>query len=128
MGLVRMGPSILAAAFTTICSAAIMLFTVISFFQQFALILFYTIIQATVGSFVVFIAFTDCIGPSNPTYLVDSLLSFNKKDNKEGDNGMNGMKKEQPPTNAVYMTKQQTRQIMETSMTTGASSSQSSSN
>jgi len=79
--LVRMGPSILAAAFTTICSAAIMLFTVISFFQQFALILFYTIIQATVGSFVVFTAFADCVGPSNPTYLVDSL--FSSKANNE---------------------------------------------
>merc|ERR1711933_134617 len=73
-----------------------------------------------------FIAFTDCIGPSNPTYLVDSLLSFNKKNNEEGNNGT--MKKEQPPTNTVYMTKQQTRQIMETSMTTKSSSSQSSSN
>merc|ERR1712157_403215 len=108
--LIRMGPSILAAAFTTVCSAAIMLFTVISFFQQFALILFYTIIQATVGSFVVFIAFTDCIGPSNPTYLVDSLLSFNKKDNKEEEGNNNGMmmKKEQPPTDAVYTAKQET--------------------
>jgi len=81
--LVRMGPSILAAAFTTICSAAIMLFTVISFFQQFALILFYTIIQATVGSFVVFTAFADCIGPSNPTYLVDSI--FSKKARRENE-------------------------------------------
>jgi len=70
--LVRMGPSILAAAFTTICSAAIMLFTVVSFFQQFATILFFTIIQATVGSFIVFTSFADCIGPSNPTYLFDS--------------------------------------------------------
>jgi len=78
--LVRMGPSILAAAFTTICSAAIMLFTVISFFQQFALILFYTIIQATIGSFVVFTAFTDCIGPSNPTYLVDSIFPSKSKE------------------------------------------------
>merc|ERR1712232_198575 len=72
--LVRMGPSILAAAFTTICSAAIMLFTVVSFFQQFATILFFTIIQATIGSFVVFTAFADCIGPSNPTYLFDSMF------------------------------------------------------
>jgi len=101
--LVRMGPSILAAAFTTVCAATIMLFTVISFFQQFALILFYTIIQATVGSFVVFVAFTDCIGPSNPTYLVDSLFS-SKKDN-EG-NAMNEKKEEQPPT-AIYPLKQQ---------------------
>merc|ERR1712110_59083 len=72
--LIRMGPSILAAAFTTIASAAIMLFTVVSFFQQFATILFFTIIQATVGSFVVFTAFADCIGPSNPTALFDKYV------------------------------------------------------
>lgn len=72
--LLRMGPSILAAAVTTVCAAAIMLFTVVSFFQQFATILFYTIIQATIGSFVVFTAFADCIGPSNPTALFDRYL------------------------------------------------------
>lgn len=72
--LIRMGPSILAAAFTTIASAAIMLFTVVSFFQQFATILFFTIIQATVGSFVVFTAFADCIGPSHPTALFDKYV------------------------------------------------------
>jgi len=69
--LIRMGPSILAAGLTTIAAAIIMLFTVINFFQKFALILFMTIIQATVGSFIVFLTLTDCIGPSNPTYLVD---------------------------------------------------------
>jgi len=73
--LIRMGPSILAAAFTSICAAAIMLFTVVSFFQQFATILFYTIIQATVGSFVVFTAFADCIGPSHPTALFDKYFN-----------------------------------------------------
>merc|ERR1712076_51632 len=57
--LIRMGPSILAAAFTTIASAAI---------------LFFTIIQATVGSFVVFTAFADCIGPSHPTALFDKYV------------------------------------------------------
>merc|ERR1712008_600898 len=56
---------------TTIAAAIIMLFTVINFFQKFALILFMTIIQATVGSFILFLTLTDCIGPSNPTYLVD---------------------------------------------------------
>jgi len=71
--LIRMGPSILAAAFTTICSASIMIFTVITFFQKFAIILFFTILMATVGSFVVFITLTDCIGPSRPTYLTDLL-------------------------------------------------------
>jgi hypothetical protein len=33
-----------------------------------------TVIQATVGSFIVFITLVDCIGPTNPTYLVDRLI------------------------------------------------------
>jgi len=111
--LVRMGPSILAAAFTTICSAAIMLFTVISFFQQFALILFYTIIQATIGSFVVFTAFTDCIGPSNPTYLVDSI--FSSKSNNETN------RKE---TIVEARKEQESQNIMTTSVTTGSINAQ----
>ena len=74
--LIRMGPSILAAGVTTVAAAIIMLFTVISFFQKFALILFMTIIQATIGSFVVFLTLTDCIGPSNPTYLADNLAAI----------------------------------------------------
>jgi hypothetical protein len=73
--LIKMGPSILAAAFTTIASAIIMLFTVISFFQKFALILCFTVIQATIGSFIVFLTMTICIGPSQPTHLVDTLLA-----------------------------------------------------
>jgi len=72
--LVRMGPSILAAAFTTISAALIMVFTVIAFFQQFAKILLFTILQATVGSFFVYTALSDCIGPSNPTYLVYKIF------------------------------------------------------
>ena len=55
--LVHMGPSVLAAAFTMICSAVIMLFTVITFFQKFALILFFTVIQSVVGSFIVFLSY-----------------------------------------------------------------------
>jgi hypothetical protein len=39
---IKMGPPILAPAFTTIASAIIMLFTEISFFQKFALILCFT--------------------------------------------------------------------------------------
>lgn len=73
--LIRMGPSILAAAFTTICSATVMIFTVITFFQKFAIILFFTILMATVGSFVVFITLTDCVGPARPTYLMDRLCA-----------------------------------------------------
>jgi len=72
--LIRMGPSILAAGVTTVSAAIIMLFTIISFFQKFALILFMTIVQATIGSFVVFLVMTDCLGPSNPTYLVDKAV------------------------------------------------------
>ena len=73
--LIRMGPSILAAGFTTICAAIVMLFTVISFFRQFAQILFFTILQATIGSFILFLTLTDCIGPKDPTYLWDKYLT-----------------------------------------------------
>lgn len=69
-----MGPSILAAAFTTICAAIVMLFTVITFFTKFAQILFYTILMATAGSFIVFLTLTDIFGPSNPTALVDKSI------------------------------------------------------
>lgn len=71
--LIQMGPSILATALTTILSAIIMLFTVITFFQKFALILFLTVVQASIGSFLILLTMTDCIGPSNPTYLVDKM-------------------------------------------------------
>ncbi|GAX18142.1 hypothetical protein FisN_25Hh124 [Fistulifera solaris] len=71
--LIVMGPSILAAAFTTLAAAAIMLFTTITFFVKFAVVLFFTIVQATVASFVVFIVVADVCGPSRPTYLIDKL-------------------------------------------------------
>jgi len=86
--LIRMGPSILAAGLTTVAAAIIMLFTVINFFQKFALILFMTIIQATVGSFIVFLTLTDCVGPSNPTYYVNTfiaIMGFGKKTEDEDD-------------------------------------------
>ena len=68
--LVHMGPSVLAAAFTMICSAVIMLFTVITFFQKFALILFFTVIQSVVGSFIVFLSMS-----GKPRKKVGRLLS-----------------------------------------------------
>ena len=74
--LISMGPSILATALTTILSAVIMLFTVITFFQKFALILFLTVLQATIGAFIVLLTMTDCIGPRNPTYLVNKLKRY----------------------------------------------------
>ena len=71
--LIRMGPSVLASAFTTICGAVLMIFCVISFFRKFAQILFYTILMATVGSFVVFLSLADSIGPSRPTYVYEKI-------------------------------------------------------
>ena len=73
--LLHMGPSILAAAFTTVFAAIVMFFTTITFFQKFAQILFYTIVMATIGSFVVFITLADTFGPSNPTVLVDAIVN-----------------------------------------------------
>merc|ERR1712150_187315 len=73
--LLTMGPSILAAGFTTFSAALVMLFTIITFFEKFAIVLFLTVLQALVGSFVVFLTMTICLGPSNPTYLVDLMLS-----------------------------------------------------
>ena len=73
--LLSIGPSVLASAFTTFAAATIMLFTVIVFFQKFAMVLFMTVLQATAGSMIVFVAMTDCIGPSHPTYLYDKLAA-----------------------------------------------------
>jgi len=84
--LIKMGPSILATALTTILSATVMLFTVITFFQKFALILFFTIIQSTVGSFVVFGTMMDCIGPNKPTYFADKLVEMCRKKASEDGN------------------------------------------
>ena len=46
----------------------------ITFFTKFAQILFYTILMATAGSFIVFLTLTDIFGPSNPTALVDKSI------------------------------------------------------
>jgi hypothetical protein len=51
-----------------------MMFTIISFFQKFAVILFFTIFMATIGSFAVFITLADCIGPARPTFLMDLII------------------------------------------------------
>ena len=50
-----------------------------TFFQKFAMILLLTILQATIGSFVVFLTMTDCIGPNDPTALMDRLLNCCKR-------------------------------------------------
>jgi predicted RND superfamily exporter protein len=74
--LIHMGPSILSTALTTVLSAVVMLFTVITFFQKFALILFLTVVQASIGSFIVFVVMLDCFGPRNPTYLFDRMAAW----------------------------------------------------
>ena len=60
-----------------------MLFTIIYFFRIFALVLFFSIIQAVIGSFVVFLVFTDCVGPSNPTYLYSKFFASAKESTDE---------------------------------------------
>ena len=70
-----MGPSILAAAFTTAAAASVMLFCVVTFFYKFAIILLTTIIQATLGSFIVFISLADAVGPAEPTWLMDTIIA-----------------------------------------------------
>ncbi len=75
---VEMGPSILAAAFTTVAAAVIMLFTSLIFFVKFATILLSTIIQTTVASFLVFLVIADVFGPSKPASFVQALWSMVK--------------------------------------------------
>mmetsp|Transcript_21533 Transcript_21533/g.59923 ORF Transcript_21533/g.59923 Transcript_21533/m.59923 type:complete len:256 (-) Transcript_21533:452-1219(-) len=90
--ILHMGPSILAAGFTTIASAAVMNFTVITFFQKFGLILLIAVIQATIGAFIVFNTLVICFGPKNPSKMYDALKekcsSGNRSQsqtNKDGD-------------------------------------------
>mmetsp|Transcript_11803 Transcript_11803/g.21811 ORF Transcript_11803/g.21811 Transcript_11803/m.21811 type:complete len:102 (-) Transcript_11803:134-439(-) len=70
-----------------------MLFTIITFFQKFALILFFTVIQATVGSFIFLLTFLDCIGPTNPTYLVDKYIDCCTKATTDNDSGVDASRK-----------------------------------
>jgi hypothetical protein len=81
-----MGPSILAAAFTTFSSAIVMLFCKVSFFTKFATILIFTILHATIGSFVVFLTLNVTIGPSEPTKFIDSLINRFRGGKEEGSN------------------------------------------
>jgi hypothetical protein len=77
--LILMGPSILAAAVTTIAAALVMMFTKIIFFQRFAVILFYSLIMGLFGAVFVFLVLLDTIGPAEPTVLIDSLLGCGAK-------------------------------------------------
>lgn len=73
--LTSMGPSILAAAITTIAAAIVMMFAQISFFRRFALILLYTLSVGLIASMVLFFVLSDTFGPSEPTKLIDGILS-----------------------------------------------------
>lgn len=91
--MIHMGPSILAAAFTTFSAAAVMLFCIVTFFQKFALILLMTILHATGGSFIVYLILTDCFGPSEPTKFVDSCLrKLTGKNQNEDEKPLEGQK------------------------------------
>ena len=83
--MVTMGPSILATAMTTFFSAIVMLFCTITFFKKFALILFFTVVMSTIGSFLFFMTLTNCFGPTDPTYMVDRCLTMCGVDKKEED-------------------------------------------
>ena len=71
--LIHMGPSILAAAITTVAAAIIMLFAEISFFTKFATVLFMTILHSSIAGFIIFLVLSDCFGPSQPTRLFDKI-------------------------------------------------------
>lgn len=71
--LIQMGPPVLSAAITTGSSAAVMLFTKITFFKRFGQVLIYTIVMATVGSFVVFLSFTNTLGPADPNRFYERI-------------------------------------------------------
>jgi protein dispatched 1 len=73
--LLEMGPSILVGALTAMAGAALMMVTANAFFHKFATILFLTVIQATFGSFALFLSMTDCLGPSRPSAFTDKVFS-----------------------------------------------------
>ena len=74
--LMHMGPSILAAAATSIGAALIiMFFCHLRFFIQFAEMLVFTMAHAVIGSFVVYFVLTDLFGPSQASKSFDVFFS-----------------------------------------------------
>jgi len=51
------------------------IFTEITFFRKFAVILFMTILHSIIGCFVVFLVLCDCFGPAEPTKTYDTIRS-----------------------------------------------------
>ena len=70
-----MGPSILAAAVTTLSSALVMLFCKVVFFTKFAVILLMAVVHATIGSFVIYLVLGNLFGPSEPTKFIDGIAA-----------------------------------------------------
>jgi predicted RND superfamily exporter protein len=52
--ILHIGPSIIGSAFTTLSTSIIMMFTENEFYRKFGTMLIVTILQALIGSFVVF--------------------------------------------------------------------------
>jgi len=73
--LIHMGPSILAAAATTLTAAIVMLFCQVTFFTKFATILFMTILHAVIATFVIFLVLVDTLGPSQPARFVNNTIA-----------------------------------------------------
>ncbi len=73
--LIHMGPSILAAAATSISAALIMFFCRVRFFIQFAQMLVLTMSHSVIASFVVYFVLTDIIGPSKTSKYLDAICS-----------------------------------------------------
>jgi len=80
---VDMGPSILAAAATTVAAACVMLFCSTPFFTKFATILLVTMLYSTIGSFIFYVVLVDLFGPAEPTKLFD--LCWNRITGKKKD-------------------------------------------
>ena len=64
--LILMGPSVLAAAFTTGASALVMMAATVQFFQKFAIVLFFSIVQSLLAAFLIYCVFAVNLGPSKP--------------------------------------------------------------
>jgi hypothetical protein len=67
--------------------------------------LFLTVVQATVGTFIVFLTMVDCAGPRHPTYLFDKITGRcfprNSKPEEKVDSAMESTAHEHPNENTM---------------------------
>ena len=86
-----MGPSILAAAVTTIAASIAMLFASINFFQKFGNILLWSLVMGVFGSMFVFLVLVDIFGPTRPGSLCSGRSgATNGHQAKYNDHGSDG--------------------------------------